>query len=330
MHRQHVPEDASKALTTTTEKAGTRAAFLSAVRRARTATVPKEAPLLLRRGDETLLRLDGSRCMVMAILNLTPDSFFDGGRYGDAAKAIARAHALIDLGADILDLGAESTRPGAAPLDPEAEWQRLSPVLTELSAARLPVVLSVDTRHVETARRAAALKVRLLNLPFPQDIKSGPWLNEFDGIVVMHSRGNPATMRDLTDYGDNLCQTVIDELRRTVASLSMWGDEALLRPRLIFDPGIGFAKTAEQSQELLARLRWLRRALGGKVLIGASRKSMLGAITGLPISDRLVPSVVAAAFAAYQGADVVRVHDVAETVVALRLAAGLRQAEETA
>jgi dihydropteroate synthase len=143
----------------------------------------------------------------------------------------------------------------------------------------------------------------------------------------MHARGTPSSMRELTDYGGNLCQTVVDELRQTVASLMMGDGEASSQPwaqRLIFDPGLGFAKTPEQSVQLLASVRWLRRVLGGKLLIGASRKSMLGAITGLPTSERLVPSAVAAALAAYQGADVVRVHDVPETVAALKLTAALR------
>jgi dihydropteroate synthase len=140
-------------------------------------------------------------------------------------------------------------------------------------------------------------------------------------------------MRGLTDYGDDLCQTVVDELRDTVASLCRLGDapmlESALRPRLIFDPGLGFAKTAEQSLLLLGKLHWLSRSLGGRLLIGASRKSMLGAITGLPINERVVPSAVAAALAAYQGADIVRVHDVAETVAALQVAEALRCAART-
>jgi dihydropteroate synthase len=295
------------------------------------------SPLRLRRGDGSLLELDGSRCALMAILNLTPDSFSDGGLYADAARALPRARELIAAGADILDIGAESTRPGAELLSVEEEWRRLAPVLEPLAGSRLNVVLSIDTRHAEIARRAAATGgpqgVRLLNLTFPQQLSQPcPELLElFDGVVVMHSRGTPATMRELTDYGEDLCQTVIDELRQTVASLGGAGASRMSLPlslheRLIFDPGLGFAKTAEQSLLLLGRLRWLKEALGGRLLIGASRKSMLGAITGLPTSDRLVPSTVAAALAAYLGADVVRVHDVAETRAALRVAEALRRA----
>jgi dihydropteroate synthase len=122
---------------------------------------------------------------------------------------------------------------------------------------------------------------------------------------------------------------VVDELRRTLSAL-VGEVDPLLRPQLIFDPGLGFAKTAAQSLRLLARLRWLRSAWGGRLLIGASRKSMLGSVTGLQTADRLIPSTVAAALAAYQGADIVRVHDVAETVSALRLATALHQAAEAA
>ncbi len=308
-----------------------------------------KAPLILRRGDGGTLCLDGSRCAIMAVLNLTPDSFSDGGCYTDSARALDRATELIAQGADILDIGAESTRPGAQPLTAAEEWQRLAPVILPLAASGPKCVLSIDTRHAETARRAQAAGFRLLNLPFPQDLCNAAvssdvlfLLQGYDGIVLMHSRGDPATMRDFTDYGDDLCQTVVDELVQTVASLwtsrvspmqskpstcnvlSSW----TLPSRLIFDPGLGFAKTAEQSTKLLANLGWFRRALGGKLLIGASRKSMLGAITGLSTSERLIPSVTAAALAAYQGADIVRVHDVPQTVAALRVAEALRHAKE--
>lgn len=300
------------------------------------------APSLpLRRGDGSTLTLDGSRCAVMAILNLTPDSFSDGGLYSDPSAALVRAQALIAAGADILDLGAESTRPGAQPIEPEEEWRRLEQVLLPLGKAALPAVLSVDTMHAETARRAAQVGVRMLNLTFPQAFLSEggdpALLSAFDGIILMHARGNPQSMRELTDYGQDLCQTVVDELREIAASISpamakvpsmVMADskEAALFSRLIFDPGLGFAKTAAQSLLLLSRLDWLRGALGGRLLIGASRKSMLYTITGLPVRDRLVPSTVAAAFAAYLGADIVRVHDVAETVAALRVAEAVRAA----
>jgi len=304
----------------------------------------------VRRHDGSVLR-GTSGCALMAVLNLTPDSFSDGGVFFDADRARARIDQLIAQGADLIDIGAESTRPGATSLSADEEWRRLAPLFAQLDRVALPVALSIDTRHAATALRAAEHGVTLLNLPFPQDLlvpsqsgratgagaaplslRSDPaaelrrLLLRFDAIVVMHARGTPATMRDQTDYGDNLCQTVVEELRAIAASLV--GDDPVLRRRLIFDPGLGFAKTAEQSIELLSRTAWLQAQLQAPLLIGASRKSMLGAVTGLPVEDRLIPSVVAAALAAQSGAAIVRVHDVAETRAALRLVQALRLASQ--
>ena len=301
----------------------------------------------VRRHDGRLLR-GSAGCALMAVLNITPDSFSDGGTFFDVDRARARIDALVAEGADLIDIGAESTRPGATPLSAEEEWRRLLPLFAQLDRLALPVALSIDTRHVATAKRAIEHGVSLLNLPFPQDLLPVPpvgrkagapvgdpahspaladlrrLLARFDAVVVMHARGTPATMRQQTDYGDNLCQTVVEELRATAASLA--GDDPVLRHRLIFDPGLGFAKTAEQSVELLARTAWLQLALQAPILIGASRKSMLGAVTGLPVEDRLIPSVVAAALAAQQGAAIVRVHDVKQTRAALQLVSALRRA----
>ena len=305
----------------------------------------------VRRHDGSLLR-GSAGCALMAVLNITPDSFSDGGQFFDVGRARARIDALIGEGADLIDIGAESTRPGATPLSAEEEWRRLQPLFSQLDRLALPVALSIDTRHVATAKRAVEHGVSLLNLPFPHDllpISPSLWrggaagcdatqnpaqssalvdlrrlCSRYDAVVVMHARGTPATMRQQTDYGDNLCQTVVEELRATAASLA--GDDPVLRHRLIFDPGLGFAKTAEQSVELLARIAWLQAALQAPLLVGASRKSMLGAVTGLPVEDRLVPSVVAAALAAQQGAAIVRVHDVKQTRAALQLLSALRRA----
>lgn len=297
-----------------------------------------EIPWALRRHDGSLLR-PGTGPALMAVLNLTPDSFSDGGLYADAGRAEGRIDELVAAGADVIDLGAESTRPGAESLSVAEEWGRLAPLFRRIERRQLGVALSIDTRHAEVARRAAEHGVALLNLPFPQELLPKPGadaertradgklaqlLKTFDAVVVMHARGTPATMRQLTDYGDNLCQTVVDELRQTAARLTE-EDPVLLR-RLMFDAGLGFAKTAEQSLELLARTAWLRAALRAPLVVGASRKSMLGAVTGQAVSDRLIPSVVAAAWAAAAGADFVRVHDVAETRAALKLITALQSA----
>lgn len=291
------------------------------------------ATLRLRRAAAGELGIGGGEpCAVMAIVNLTPDSFSDGGQLVDAESARRRIDALIAAGAALIDLGAESTRPLAELLDAETEWARLAPVLRELSRRPPPVVLSIDTCNPETARRAAEHGVSLLNLTFPQHLLSPPperrarglssteraaLFSRFDGMVLMHSRGTPKTMRELTDYGRDLCKTVATELAQTAAELV--GDDPVLSGRLLFDPGLGFAKTPEQSLALLGRTAELRAALGRPLLVGASRKSLLGAATGLPIAERLIPSVAAAVLAAAEGAAMVRVHDVAETVVALKL-----------
>ncbi|MCS6915247.1 MAG: dihydropteroate synthase [Myxococcales bacterium] len=285
-------------------------------------------PLRLGRGDGSQLTIGDGTIRLMAILNLTPDSFFDGGRYAGAA-AVRRAEELVAQGADILDVGAESTRPGAPEVPAQEEWRRLAEVLPELRRAALPVVLSVDTRHAEVAERAADEGVCLLNLPFPQDLlgQRSPaalqaLLRRFDGLVLMHARGTPQTMAGMCHYEGPVAEQVAAELVATCAQLC-GGD---LTQRVIFDPGLGFAKDAEQSLALLGRLGWLRARLGRPLLVGASRKSFLGWATGLPVQERLIPSVAAAVLAAWQGAAIVRVHDVVETRAALRLVAAVRQA----
>jgi dihydropteroate synthase len=297
-----------------------------------------ERAVTLRCSDGTPLVVGAGRCAVMGIVNLTPDSFADGGRYLDSDRALARIDELIGEGAEIIDVGAESTRPGARLLSAEEEWSRLRTLVPALGRRRLKVVLSLDTRHLSTAARAADAGFTLLNLTFPQELcGSGALahrpagstqptpagvLRAFDGLVVMHSRGTPATMRQLTEYGPDLCNTVITELADVVSALL----DTTLRERVIYDPGLGFAKTTEQSLQLLGQIGRLRAALGGPLLIGVSRKSVLGSVTGLPVEERLVPSVVAATLAAQQGAAIVRVHDVAATRAGLQIGAAIAAA----
>ncbi len=298
--------------------------------------------LILRRGDGGVLGIGPGRCALMGIVNLTPDSFSDGGRYSQGERAMARIDELIAQGAELIDIGAESTRPGAALLSAEAEWDRLRELFAALARRQLPVVLSLDTRHLAVAERALDAGFRVLNLTFPQHLLApvqpaadvtltgarnpqsaaarSAILHGFDGLVVMHARGTPATMRQLTDYAPDLCDTVIKELAAVVSALT----DPTLRKRVIYDPGLGFAKTPDQSLQLLGQLPRLGTALGGPLLVGASRKSLLGSVTGLPVEQRLLPSVVAAALAAERGAAIVRVHDVAATRVALQLCHAVR------
>jgi dihydropteroate synthase len=284
------------------------------------------AALKLRRGDGAWLPVGDGPVRLMGVLNLTPDSFSDGGRYEDPGLARERAEGLVAEGADVIDLGAESTRPGAADVPAGEEWRRLHDVLGPLGQRGLRAVLSVDTRHLQVAAQAADAGARLLNVPFPaQLLRQGSRaevravLGRFDGVVLMHARGTPATMTTLARYDGPVEDAVLRELLG-IADEICEGDEGLRR-RLIFDPGLGFAKDAGQSLRLLERTGWLRERLGRPLLVGASRKSFLGRATGLPVEERLVPSVVAAALAAERGADLLRVHDVAATAAAVRLVA---------
>jgi dihydropteroate synthase len=264
----------------------------------------------------------------MGILNLTPDSFSDGGVYADPDAALRRAEEMAAQGANLLDLGAESTRPGAQPVPAQVQRQRLQPVLAALSRARLPVALSVDTNDPEVACAAADAGAAVLNLTFPWrlcQLPGGPprWLARFDGIVIMHARGTPATMTqaDLCTYGPDLVREVAAELQEVASALL---PDPALRARVLFDPGLGFAKTAAQSLALLGQIAPLCAALGRPLLCGASRKSFLGQATGLPVGERLIPSVTAAALCAAGGAAAVRVHDVAATRQALQVVAAAK------
>jgi dihydropteroate synthase len=191
----------------------------------------------------------------------------------------------------------------------------------------------VDTRHLSTAARAADAGVRLWNLPFPHHLPEQAPLPEvravlarFDGVVLMHSRGTPETMAGLTHYEGALVEAVAGELLAMTERLC--GEDPALLSRILYDPGLGFAKQAGQSLLLLGQVGRLRRRLGRPLLVGASRKSFLGQATGLPVEERLIPSVVAAALAAAQGADVVRVHDVAETRAAVLMAQAVMRSGE--
>ncbi len=270
-------------------------------------------------------RLDlGGRPLVMGVLNLTPDSFSDGGLYTDPDRAAERGLAMLAQGADLLDLGAESTRPGggvygegARTVPPEEEWGRLAPVLERLRrAAAAP--LSVDTRKGAVARRALAAGADLVN-----DVSAGadPALLSAVAeagcpLVIMHSRGDLATMQREIRFADVLSE-VRDELAAAVGRARGLG---VGEGQIVVDPGIGFGKTAAQNLLLLRRLDALA-PLGRPVLVGASRKSFLAAVLdGRPgPEERLPGSLAAAAWAAAGGAAVLRVHDVRETVEFLRV-----------
>ena len=269
------------------------------------------------------------RVLVMGIVNVTPDSFSDGGRYLAPDAAVARCRELLAEGADLLDLGAESTRPGSTGVPPEDQWRRLKPVLTALSREASGAVLSVDTRSAQVAERALAAGARVVNdvSALGEPAMAGVVSAAGAGLVLMHMRGTPETMQRETAYED-VTTEVAGYLRERQAAAAASG----VAPECIaLDPGIGFGKSAQGSLELLARLPELA-ASGRPVLVGASRKSFLARLTGDPgpPQERMAASLAAAALAVWQGARILRVHDVAETVRVVRVASAARDAQRRA
>ena len=269
-------------------------------------------------------RLDLSQPRVMGIVNLTPDSFSDGGTLQQVQHAVAHCEQLLRDGADILDLGGESSRPGAAPVSVEEETRRVWPVLQE--ALRLQCPVSLDTVKPELMQRALDAGVDIIN--DIHALRSPGAVNVIAahpqcGVVLMHMQGSPGSMQQAPHYSD-----VLDEVRTFFEERLLVLQEAgVARERIVLDPGIGFGKTVDHNWALLRRQTELL-ALGSPLLVGWSRKSTLGALTGRAVGDRLAASVAAALAAVQRGARIVRVHDVAQTVDAIKVwrAAGLQPA----
>ncbi|MDE2081025.1 MAG: dihydropteroate synthase [Burkholderiales bacterium] len=259
--------------------------------------------------------IDLARPRVMGIVNVTPDSFSDGGRHANVSAALAHCERLVAEGADLLDIGGESTRPGAAPPGAEAEQARVLPVLRE--ALRLGVPVSVDTSEPALMVRALDLGVDIVNdvraLRRPGALAAVA-AHPQAGLCLMHSRGEPGTMQQQAQYGD-VVREVGDYLRDAAQAAESAG---IARERIVLDPGIGFAKTAHHNLTLLQRQAELV-ALGWPLLVGWSRKGTLGLVTGRAVGERLAASVAAALVALQRGARVVRVHDVAATVDAIKV-----------
>jgi dihydropteroate synthase len=267
------------------------------------------APATLRCGR---FELSLERPLLMGVLNLTPDSFSDGGMHADPARAIARARAMLEDGADILDIGAESTRPGAPPVTAREELARLEPVVGALLGCLRP--LSIDTRKPEVMRAMLALGADMINdvAGFGTPDARAAVAASGAACCVMHMRGDPSTMQQAPHYAD-----VVEEVRDLLAArVRALGDAGVERSRIVVDPGIGFGKTLAHNLRLLAALPRLVE-LGLPVLVGVSRKSMIGALTGREVSRRLAGSVAAMLAAVARGAAIVRVHDVAESRDAL-------------
>lgn len=257
------------------------------------------------------------RPLLMGILNVTPDSFSDGGSYNRLDAALAHAERLLADGADILDIGGESTRPGAPYVSPEEELQRVLPVLERLAALQVP--LSLDTRRTSVMRAALqAGAVDLINdvSALEDDGALALVAAAKVGICLMHKQGNPDTMQQQPDYAD-VVQEVGGYLARRIELCLANG---IARDRLLADPGFGFGKTLAHNLDLLRALPQLEALAGAPLLVGMSRKSMLGAITGEAQPDqRLGASVAAALLAAQRGAKIIRVHDVKATHQALQV-----------
>ncbi|WP_110945390.1 dihydropteroate synthase [Streptomyces avicenniae] len=273
------------------------------------------------------------RCAVMGVVNVTPDSFSDGGRWFDTGQAVKRGLDLIAQGADLIDVGGESTRPGASRVDEAEELRRVLPVVEALAAEGVPV--SVDTMRASVAGRAVAAGAALVN-----DVSGGradpamiPVVAEAGvPFVVMHWRGQSIDMNDRARYGDVVAE-VLDELRRALDAAEAGGIAA---DRLIADPGLGFAKTAEHDLALLAATPRLRAALGRPLLVAASRKRFLGRVLAGPggtpprARERDAATAAVSALAAAAGAWAVRVHEVRASADAVRVAGAVAAAGERA
>jgi dihydropteroate synthase len=269
----------------------------------------------------TRFTIDLAQPKVMGIVNVTPDSFSDGGAHATSAAALAHCEQLLKDGADILDIGGASSRPGAQPLGSDEEWRRVQPVLAGALALGCPV--SLDTLHAPLMRSALDLGVDIVN-----DINALRSPGAVDaiashancGVCLMHMQGEPRSMQADPSYGD-----VVAEVRAFLAQRAqLLRERGVAAQRIVLDPGIGFGKTVAHNFELLQRQAELTN-LGHPLLVGWSRKSSLGAVTGRPAADRVAASVAAALAAVLGGARVLRVHDVAATVDALKVwrAAGL-------
>ena len=263
----------------------------------------------------------GRRTLIMGIVNVTPDSFFDGGRRLDPAKAVADAVAMASSGADIIDIGGESTRPGARPVSQKEELARVLPVVRGMRR-ELSVPISIDTYKAAIARAALDDGADIINdisaLRFDPTMISLVAEQKVP-VVLMHMQGTPQTMQQEPHYGD-----VVREVRDFLATqLYATMDAGVAPEAIILDPGIGFGKTIEHNLKLLRGLSVLA-ALGQPLLVGVSRKAFIGKILNSPPDERLEGSVAAAVAAALAGANILRVHDVAETCRAIKIADAIR------
>lgn len=266
--------------------------------------------------------LDLSRCHVMGILNVTPDSFSDGGYFNSREAALVRARQMVSDGATFIDVGGESTRPGATEVSTQEELDRVCPVV-EAIAKELDTVISVDTSNPVVMAETARLGAGLINDVRALQREGAPEVAAKAGIPVciMHIQGEPDTMQDDPRY-----RNVRREVSSFLTERMRVVEQAGVGPEnIILDPGFGFGKSVEHNYQLLASLEQLH-ILGHPLLVGVSRKSMLGAVTGRDVNERLPASLAAATISAMKGASILRVHDVRETVDAVRIVTAVKEA----
>ncbi len=267
--------------------------------------------------------LAGGKVLVMGVLNVTEDSFYENDRYPEVDEAAARGFQMLEEGADIIDIGGESTRPGSRPVDEELETKRVLPVIRKLREGGAKNI-SVDTTRSSVARKGLEEGANIVNdisgMNFEPEIRK-ICARTGASVVLMHTRGRPETMQERTEYEDligEICTSLEDSMDQAVR-------DGISFEKICLDPGIGFGKSPEQNVEVIARLGEIR-SLGRPILAGASRKSFIGHLSGAPVEDRLPGSLAAAAAAVLHGANVVRVHDVAQTVQALAITREIREA----
>ena len=263
------------------------------------------------------------RTFVMGILNVTPDSFSDGGRFLDRATAVAHATRMVDDGADILDVGGESTRPGSTPVSADEELERVHPLIERLAELHPAVPISIDTRKADVAAEALDAGATIVN-----DVSGGADPAMFDvvrdreaAVVLMHMRGDPTTMQEAPQY-DDVVGEVHEYLRQRIETAELAGIDP---ERIAIDPGIGFGKDLDHNLDLMHGVDALLN-LGRPVLVGPSRKKFIGTILDLPVEERVEGTVGAVVWMVARGAHLVRVHDVREVVRAVRVSDAIARA----
>lgn len=281
----------------------------------------KPVAVRLRIGERLI---DTHKPILMGILNITPDSFSDGGQLPSVALAVARARQLVEAGASILDLGAESTRPGSAGVDQATELGRVLPVLKALQEADLGAAVSIDTTKPGVARAALCHGATIVNdvSALGQPEMAAVIVEHDAAVILMHMRGTPRTMQEVPIVYDDLIGDIRDFLEDRLQRAIGAGISA---ERILLDPGIGFGKTVEHNLTLTSRL-WELQSLGRPIVYGASRKRFLGALTQRPVNDRDRATAAACTAAVLAGANVLRVHDVAAIHDAVAVAAAIRDA----